>query len=152
MEHGASPLPNVDTGRTSTTPQSIDRSNAAQFSAVSETGSAKVRETTIASGVAACWIADRRRCKYLGGAPSPILESANASNDERGALSRKSAASAQTNWIGVTGGSGSVSGCPNSRAAAYGLDRFGWLAQQRRSRRRTCLPNSRGNDATNGPA
>jgi hypothetical protein len=106
---------------TFTTPQSIERSSAAQFVLVSGPGSAKVRETTTAFGADACLTAFRKRRRYSCDAPSPILERANASYVDGGQLSRNSAASAQTNWIGVADGPGSTGaptrGVPTSYAA-----------------------------------
>src|SRR5580692_1657739 len=131
MEHCLPPSSKVAMAPTVTTPQSIERSSAAQFVVVSIPGSANVRETTTAFGADACSTAFRKRRRYSRDAPSPILERANASYVDGGQLSRNSAASAQTNWIGVADGPGSTGAVPNIKAAAYGLDRFGWLAQPR---------------------
>ena len=51
----------VAAGRTSTTPQSMDRSSAAWLVCVAHSGSRKVRSTTVASGVAACFTAANNR-------------------------------------------------------------------------------------------
>src|SRR5580704_17697196 len=108
-----------------TTPHSIERSSAAKFVVISGPGSANVRETTTAFGAAACSTAFRKRRRYSCDTPSPILDRANASYVDGGQPSRNSAASAQTNRIGVAGSPGSTAAVPNIKAAAYGLDRLG---------------------------
>src|SRR3984957_9722231 len=152
MEHCLPLSPKVVMAPAYTAPQSIERSSAAQFVVVSGLGSANVRETTTAFGAAACSDAFRKRSRYSCDAPSPILDRANASYVDGSQPSRNSAASAQANWIGVAGGPGSTGAVPNIKAAAYGLDRLGWLAQPRRRRWRMRRPNSSGSDAANGAA
>lgn len=85
---------NADAWRTSTTPQSMARSSAAWLVSVAHWGSRKLRSTTVAPGVAACFTAASNRRSYAVFAPSRMFERENPVKLPPGWRSRKSAASA----------------------------------------------------------
>src|SRR6185436_18607144 len=82
---------------TSTTPHSNERSSAARFLVVPLRGSAKLRQTTTASPVAARRTARARRARYAGSAPSRMFDRENASNEPAADDSSQDAASDMTN-------------------------------------------------------